>query len=186
MFPQGEENPEKGGEGRHLRPHRHERRHRRRGALVDIRRPHVEGHGRHLEAQAHDDKAQPDEKYRPPRGRMGGEPPGDIHQIQRTGRPVDECHPVEQKTRGKRAEKEILHRGLVSPEVAPHESGQDIERERKHLQPHENHQEIPRRRHQHHPRGREKDEAEVLARRRIAEGGLCRGDQDRHETRKQQ
>ena len=81
-----------------------ERRHRRRRALVDVRRPHVERHRRDLEAEAreqeHEAEDQPDAALR--RGL------GDAGERHVAGEAVDQRAAVQQHAGRQRAEHEIL------------------------------------------------------------------------------
>ena len=65
------EDAHEAGERRGFHPHRHERGHRRRRALVDVGRPHVERHGGHLEAEADQQQADAEQQERIARAPLG-------------------------------------------------------------------------------------------------------------------
>ena len=64
----GGKHTQQGGKAGDLRARGHESRHRRGRALIDIRRPHVEGNRRDLEAKSDQDERRADGQEQAPRG----------------------------------------------------------------------------------------------------------------------
>ena len=91
---------------------RHERGHRRRGALVDVGRPHVERHRRHLEGEARRRRR----RARPARRAAGHVPAGQRSarrvEVERASEAVDQGAAIEQHAGGQRAQDEIFQPGL--------------------------------------------------------------------------
>ena len=100
-----EERPEAGGFGRHG----HERGYRGRRALIYVRGPHVERHGRHLEAEPHDHQHQGDENHRVVQA-PGIDGRGDFDETRAARGAEDKRNAVEQETGRERAQNEILRR----------------------------------------------------------------------------
>ena len=111
--------------GGDLRRGGEERRHRRRRALVDVRRPHVERHRRDLEAEAgeqeHEAEDQPDAAL--PDGL------GDAGERHGAGEAVDQRAAVEQHAGRQRAEHEILQAGFGRAHVVAVRRRDHVERE---------------------------------------------------------
>ena len=91
---------------------------RRRGALIDVRRPHVEGDGGGLEAEPHDEHGEPDHEQGGQMEIPRGEIAGDLPDVEDARRGIDQRHAVEQKGRGKGPQEEVFERGLRRPGVA--------------------------------------------------------------------
>ena len=97
---------------RHLGRRREEGGDRRRRALVDVRRPHVERHGRDLEGEAgdHEDEAEDQaERRSAPESAAAICGEADV-----AGEAVDQRGAVEQHARRQRAEDEVLQAGFRS------------------------------------------------------------------------
>ena len=112
----GEEADQDGEAGR-LGADREERGDRRRRALVDVGRPHVERRGADLVAEAGqhaDDADEHDLGHLALRGRERGDARGDLAQVERLGEPEDPAHAVEHDPRGHAAEDDVLERRLRS------------------------------------------------------------------------
>ena len=92
-----------------LRRRRHERGHRRRRALVDVRRPHVERRRRRLEREPDDDHREPDDEHRGVR-RARSAPI--LSNDELAGRAVDERRAEEQRRRADRADDQVLEARL--------------------------------------------------------------------------
>ena len=114
--------------GRHLGRGREEGRHRRRRALVDVGRPHVERHGGDLEGDAgqHEDEAENQAE----RGAVRLERGGDLRKLDMSREAVDQRHAVEQHARRQSPEHEILQAGLRRADALAIDGGDDVERER--------------------------------------------------------
>ncbi len=166
-----------GREGRRLDRHGHERRHRRGGALVDVRRPGLEGDEGHLEAQSHQHErdAEEHERFQGPRR----DDVRDDVQARRAGRAVEERHPVEQEAAREGAQQEVLHRRLVRAQVAPQHAGQHVEAHRHGLEGDEEHDEVVGEDQEHHAGRGEQDQGVVVARRQAP----LAYEVDRHEER---
>ena len=130
---------------------------RRRRALIDVGRPHVERHGRDLEGKAGDqeDEAEDEAEARP-------RPPVSAAAISgkagRAGEAIDQRGAIEQHARGQRAEDEIFEAGFGGAGVVAVDGGDDIERQRLQFEAHIERDEIVGRDHHHHADGREQDE----------------------------
>ena len=171
--------PEQPGERPHLGHDRHERRDRERGALVDVRRPGMEGDERSFERQ-------PDREERDP----GAEEPGgprrpDLAEIDRPGRPEYERDPVGKKGGGERAEEQVLQAGLQRPPASPRDGRQDVQGEAQDLEAEEKRDQRSAGRHHHRPHGRQQEQRVVLARREPHPGQVRGGEQDAESCRGQ-
>ena len=140
----------------------HERRHRGRRALVDVRGPGVERADRGLEHQADDEQRQPAEQQsvRAGRARRGG---GDLGKPHRAGVAVEQREAVEEERRRERAEQEVLDRRLLREQ--PASAGQpahQVQRQAEHLERDEHRQQVVGRDEGHHPAEREQRERDDL------------------------
>ncbi len=174
------EQAQKHPEGSHLGGDRHERRHRRRRALVDIRRPLVKRRHRRLEAQAH--HAQPDAGQRQRIGReapVRAERACDRAEVGRSGGAVDQRKAIEQRRRADRAHDQVLQAGLQRA-LAPHFGGaQHVQRDRQELEPQEQRHRVLGRRQQRHATDRGQQQGVPLAVGRFARGFRAPGEQHR-------
>ena len=142
---------------RDLRRGREERRHRRRRALVDVRRPHVERHRRDLEAEAREQEHQPEiARCRPRRGL------GDAGERDVAGEAVDQRRAVEQHAGRQRAEHEILEARLGRARRCRGRCGDDVEREAHQLEAEIERDQVVGRDHHHHAGGRQQNEDREL------------------------
>lgn len=150
----------------------HEAGDRGRGALVDVRGPHVERHGADLEQEPRQDHRAADEEQRVVAhgGGEGGVDLGDravddardggVRDGARVA--VEEGDPEEEERRGERAEQEVLHRGLLRHQpLAAGEGAEEVERQGEDFQRDEQGQQVVRRREDQHADG-EEDEREDL------------------------
>ena len=142
--------------GRQLGRRGEESSHRRGRALVDIRRPHMERHGRNLEGQAGDDQHDADDNAhgRNTAGRLG-QHRSDIDECRRAGEAIDHGGAIEQHARGQRAEDEVLHAGFGRTQIVPAEGGDHIERQALQFQAEIERDQVVRRQHQQHADGRQ-------------------------------
>ena len=151
-----------------LRRRGEEGRHRRRRAFVDVRRPHVERHGRDLEAEAgeQEDQAEHEADIRGRRGRR------DAGEADRAGEAVDQRGAVEQHARGQRAEHEVLQAGFGRLGVVAVRGRHDVERERHQFEAEIERDQVAGRDQHHHAERREQHQDRVFedAARRIATG----------------
>jgi hypothetical protein len=135
---------------------------RRRRALVDVRHPHVEGHGAELEADADDQEDDPEDQdlvVHP----LLGDRLCDRTELDRAGGAVDHGDAVEQHARAERAQHEILHRRLGALLRVAVEGDQGIETERLKLETEIDGQEAVGRDHDQHPEHREEPQDVELA-----------------------
>ncbi len=165
--------------------------HRRRRALIDVGRPHVERHRRDLEGEAgqHEDEAD-DEAG----GAALGQRRGDRLEARVTGEAVDQRRAVEEHAGRERAEHEIFEAGLGGAGVVAVDGGDDVGGERHQLQPEiEADQVVRRDHHQHAERGEQDEDREFEALEALDPGealgeddGDGRADErgDLHEARK--
>ena len=144
------------GDAGDLRRGGEERRHRRRRALIDVGRPHMERHRGDLEAEAgeqkHQAEDQPDAAHLPPTLRDAGE-------ADRAGEAVDQRRAVEQHSRRQRAEHEIFQPRFGRAQRVAVARGDHIERqahqfeaeiERDQIVGRDQHQHAERREHDQH------------------------------------
>ena len=134
---------------RDLRRGGEERGDRRRRALIDVGRPHVERHGRDLEEQAGKNEHHADDQPGRCRRRRGQQL-GELREIHRAGEAVDQRDAIQQQARGERAEDEILQPGLGRAQLVAREGGQHVERQRLQFEPEIQRHHVGRRDHQHH------------------------------------
>ena len=111
--------------GRHLRRGGEEGGDRRRRALIDVGRPHVERHGRDLEGEAgqHEDEAEDQAEL----ALAAAERRGDRLEAGVAGVAVDQADAVEQHARGQRAEDEIFQAGFGRAQVVAVDGGEHID-----------------------------------------------------------
>ena len=82
-------------------------------ALVDVGRPHVEGHRGHLEAEADQQEGQPGEQHPVVGHHVAGQEVGDLGEVGRSGGAVDQGDAVDEHRRREGAEDEVLEAGLA-------------------------------------------------------------------------
>ena len=135
---------------RNLRRAGEECRHRRRRALIDVGRPHVERHGCDLERQADEHEHEPERQAdvrRHFRDRRGGCNRG----VARRARDaVEHRGAVEQHARRQCAEHEILEARFARSDVVALEGGDHIERQGLQLEAEIERDEVVRRDHHQH------------------------------------
>ena len=159
-----QEDPQDHGQGRRLRPGRHEPRHRRGRSLVHVWDPEVKRDGADLEGKAHQDQAHADEGPRIDRRvQRHREDPDDPLEIDAPGRPVQEGDAVKNEGRGEGAQEEVLQRRLDRLLAIPGEPGEGVKRKGKDLEPEEDHQEVFARRHQDHAEDRCENQDEIFS-----------------------
>ena len=110
-----------------LRRRRRERGHRRRRAVVDVGRPHVERHRETLNARPASRNTEPDHELRPMPPSLCGL--RDAVQSHRAGQPVDQRGAIEQQPGRQRAEHENISARPRSARVVAMERGEHVERE---------------------------------------------------------
>ena len=156
------EDAQQRAEGRHHRAGRHQRGHRRRRALVDVRLPALEGHRADLEQQPDAGQRDAGEQQRRVGG-VAGRRGGDRGEPHRAGEAVQHRDAEQEERRGERAEQEVLHGRLVREEAAaPGQTAQQVQRQRQHLERDEHGQQVVRGREEHHPADREQRQREDL------------------------
>ena len=131
------------------------------GALVDVRRPHVERHGRQLEGEAGDDENDADDEA----GRRGlrrGQHAGQLGELHRAGEAVGERDAVEQQARGERAQDEVFQPGFGGAELIAGEGAHDVDRQRLQLEPEIQRHQVGGAAHDHHADGAEQDQDREL------------------------
>ena len=105
------EDAQQGGKTGRLGADRHEAGHRSGCALVDIRRPHVEGDGRDLEPETDQDQRRADAQQRQADRRPGartGHGRNDLRQLGRAGGTEDQGNAVDDKPGGKAPSRKYL------------------------------------------------------------------------------
>ena len=95
------------GESSRLGRHRHERRDRGRGALIDVRRPLVEGRDRELEREPGCRERDADQDQRVV-GQAGADALADAVEVGRAGAAVDEREAVEERGRAEASDDQVL------------------------------------------------------------------------------
>ena len=123
----GDEDPQQGGEAAHLGHRGHEPGHRRRRALVDVGRPHVERHGGHLEGEADQQQGHPGQQHPVGGHHVVGQEVGDLGEVGGAGGAVDEGDAVDEDGRGEAAQDEVLERRLPRGGPPVVEGGQHVE-----------------------------------------------------------
>ena len=145
----GEEDAQQRREATGLGECGHEPGRRRGGALVDVRCPHVERHGRNLEAEADEEQTEPREQDPVGGDDVGAQEGRDLREVGRPCCAVNQSDAVDEDGRGERAEDEVLHGGLArftAPRVHPRE---DVERDRHDLEGDEDEDQVVGRGHEH-------------------------------------
>ena len=135
-----------------------ERRHRRRRALVDVRRPHVERHRRDLEAEAGEQEHQAEDQADAALPRRLG----DAGKRHVAGEAVDQRAAVEQHARRQRAEHEILQAGLGRAHGIAVRGRDHVERETHQFEPEIERDQVAGRDQHAHADGREQDQHGVF------------------------
>ena len=132
---------------------------RRRRSLVDVRRPHVEGHRGNLEAKADEQehKAEYETNTRAALRCLGN--PG---KIDGAGEAVDQRSTIEQHPRRKRAKDEIFQTCLGRPHVFAIGRCDHIERQAHQLQPEIERDQIGGRDQHQHAKRREQEQCAVF------------------------
>ena len=140
-----------------------ERGHRRRRALVDVRRPHVERHRRNLEAEADEQEHQPEHQADAGAAlRRQIRDFGDAGEADRAGEAVDQRGAVEQHARRQRAQHEILQARFRRLGAVAVEGGDDVERERHQLEAEIKRDQVGRRDQQQHAERRQQEQRAVF------------------------
>ena len=158
------EDPQQAGEAGHLHARGHPRHARAGRALVHVRRPEVERHGRHLEAEADQQQGHARQQQAAVAEHRPGQVRGDVDQVRRAGGAVDERDAVEEEGRRERAEHEVLHARLLRRDLAQVHGGEHVHGEREDLEAEEHHdQVVGRRHHQAARRGQEHEHVRLAA-----------------------
>src|SRR5512132_3926312 len=154
-------------EGEHqsdrLRRGRHERRDRRRRALVDVWRPHVERRRRRLEGEPRKHHRKPGEHEA-----VVGEPllpdrARNCPELQLTRRAVDEHRAEEQDGRAEAADDEVLEARFQGAHDVDLDRTEDVEADREPLQPEEQRHQVVRLHQERHAAARRGQQRVVLA-----------------------
>ena len=134
------------GDSRDFRRRREERGDRRRRAFIDVRRPHMERHGRDFECEAREQKH--DAEDQADRGRLRRS--RDARERNRSGESVNQRRAIKQHARRKRAENEVLQARLGRAHVLAVNRSDHVERERHQFDAEIKRDEIAGRDHHHH------------------------------------
>src|SRR5262249_23163255 len=108
-----------------LRPHRHERRHWKGRALIDVRRPLVEGDPGDLEREA-DAEEQYAEQQQGVRGIVRTYALRDVGETCAAGSAVDQRHTVKHERPGEAADQQVLRRRFLRSGVPAGEAASNI------------------------------------------------------------
>ena len=156
------EHPQDRAERRHLRAGRHQRGHRRRRALVDVRRPGVERRRAGLEQQPDQQQREAEEEQQVVL-LAAGRRLQDLRQVDRVGVAVQQGDAVQEERGRERAEQEVLDRRLLGQQPAPPgQPAEQVERQREHLERDEHEQQVVRADEDHHAGQREGGQREEL------------------------
>ena len=153
-----QEHPQDPRESSNLRRRGEEGSHGRGRALIDVRRPLMERHGRDLEREPDQDEQYADAEQPGPQGKRRGH----AGKIRRSRRAVDQRDAVQEEPGRERAQQEVLQ-GRLGRLRGPTESGQDVEGQRQQLDADEDHHQVVAASDQQHTQRREKHEDVVLA-----------------------
>ncbi len=179
----GDEEAGEDGERRRLRGDRHERGDRGRGALVDVRRPLVEGRDRDLEGEADGDERDPDQDQRVV-GEVGADALSDRREVGgAAGAAVDEGRAVEQGRRADRADDQVLEPRLERLRARAMRAAEHVERDREQLEGDEERDQVLGLREQDHPEHRPEQQRVRLAEAGLLGGGIAELERD-HERRR--
>ncbi len=182
MTPKEEyEHAEHGGECAELRHCGHEPRHRGGSALVDVGRPHVERHRRHLEGETHQHEAQSGQEETIGQHDVLGQEVGDLGQVGGTGGAVGKCNAVDEDGRGEAAEDEVLERRLTRGGEVVVERREHIEGDGEDLQTQKDDDQVVGRAHQHGARSRDQSQDMEFRSGDALTGEIAIGDQRREE-----
>ena len=158
------QDPHQHRERRRLGACRHESGDRRHRSLIDVGRPEVKWHGRHLERQPDQQQRRADENQGIDRLLAHGRECGrDAAQVEAPGGAVNQRHAVQDEPGRERAEQEILQRSLDRVNLIARQSRQDIEADGEDLEAEEQGEEVFARRHHGHAGDGEQDEGEELS-----------------------
>ena len=156
-----QEDTRKGYEGGCLYRCRHERGHRRRRTLVDVGRPHVEGHRRDLEREANHQERDGDRQQ----ARSGGtarDTRGDDRNVGTARGAVGQRDSIEEEPRRERTQQEVFEPGLGRLAIAPVERGERVHGDRHDLESQEDDDQVARACHEHRAGRREQDQSKEL------------------------
>ncbi len=156
------QHPDEGGEGGHLGARAHEGGDRRGRALVDIRRPHVEGDEADLEAEAHEEQGHPRQKQGGVPG-PGGQGFGDGGEVGAAACAVEQGRAIDEEGAGKGPQQEVFHAGFHAAGVLSVDAGQNVEAQGEDLQGQEDHDQIRGAAHGHHAGGAEEEQGVEFA-----------------------
>ncbi len=156
---EAQEDAERGG----LCGDRHERRDRRRRALVDVGRPLVEGGDRGLEGEAGDRQRDAGQQQHVGGEAVAGDRRGDRAEVGGAGGAVDQRDPVQQRRRADGADDQVLQPRLQRVLAFHFGRAQHVQRDRQQLQADEQRNGVLRRRQQRHPRDRGQQQRVKLA-----------------------
>ena len=118
--------------------------------FIDIRRPHVERHSRHLECQTGHQEGQTEDHAA---GGMAVQSLGNGGKFDRTGKTIDQRSAIEQHAGRQRAEHKIFQARFGRLQIIAAESGNDIKSQTGQFEAEIERNQIMRRNHHHHAEG---------------------------------
>ena len=149
-------------DGDRLRGCRHERRHRGRGALVDVGCPLMERCRRRLEAQPGQEHREPGEQHRIVRQALRARRLRDLSEAELAGGAEDERRAEQQHGRAEAADDQVLQARLERADEVELDRAEDVERNREPLQPEEErHQVVGLHEERHTAAGRRQQRVEL-------------------------
>ena len=153
---------------------------RRRRALIDVGRPHMERHRRDLEAEAGEQENEPEHQAQMSGTRAAlGRRLGDAGKAHRAGEAVDQRRAVKQHARGQGAQDEIFEPRLGRAHGIAIDGGDHVEREAHQLEPEIERDQVGRRDEHHHAGGRQQDQDRIFEPLPLLGREIIGGHQDR-------
>ena len=154
----GQRHPREHRQRRDFRRGGKERGHRRRRALIDVGRPHMERHRRDLEAEPGEQEHQAEHEA-DAAGLRGGR---DAGKADGAGEAIDQRGAVQQHARRQRAQHEILQAGFGRLRIIAVARGDHVERERHQLEPEIEHDQVAGRDQHHHAERRKQHQDRIF------------------------
>mmetsp|Transcript_18462 Transcript_18462/g.30078 ORF Transcript_18462/g.30078 Transcript_18462/m.30078 type:complete len:709 (-) Transcript_18462:9727-11853(-) len=136
-----------------------EGRDRRGRTFIDVRRPHVEGHGRNLEGKA---RHQEHEAKQEAQRHVVLRHLHNAREQRRARIAIDQRRAIEQKARRQRAQHKVFQARFGRFDAVPAQRGHDIQSQRLQLQPHIKRHQVARRHHHHHAHSAQRHQHRVF------------------------
>ncbi len=172
--------PRRDCDRRHFRRGSEEGRHRRRRALVNVGRPHMEGRRRHFESETRQNEHETEDHAN---RRRVGDDRRDALERHRPRKAIEQRRTIKHHARRQRAENEIFETRFRGASIVARKGGDDIERQGHQFEAEIKRDEVIRRDQQQHAERGQQDQDRIFE---FIERGAAqeiRRQQDRHQRR---